>query len=242
MKIGICDDNESFCNALESSIREYLSECAIEANIYKYFCAKSLLEDEKACDILFLDMELGDASGIEVLEALKQRSAKTIVLVVTGYTQYIDNALDYNILRFMAKPIEPQRLQSALQKAIEVINDAYIVIYDLKTKAKYRLSFREIVYAETKMRKIYLHTRDNTYILKEGFKALKSQLNASFFAEPHYSYIVNMNFIKCFKRTEIILDVNGEDKIIRVSSDKQHDLRKKYTHYLEEDNTVISVF
>ena len=72
-------------------------------------------------------------------------------------------------------------------------------------------------------------------MLREGFKSFKRHLNSSFFAEPHYSFIVNMNYIKRFKRTEIFMDVHGKEKKIGVSSDKQAPFKKAYIRFLGED-------
>jgi len=238
MKIGICDDIRDFCDALERTVQAFVASEALDAQVVKYTSGAALLADEKPCDILFLDMELGDVTGIEVLEALKQRRLKTIVLVVTAYAKYIDNALDYNILRYLKKPVEQERIFAALKKAVSVLNEDYIVIYDLKTKAKYKLALREIICAETKLRKIYVYSAEQTYYLKEGFKSFKSALKASYFAEAHYSYVVNMNYIKCFKRMQIVLDIGGQEKNVPVSGDKQAQLRKKYAAFLGEDDAI----
>lgn len=238
MKIGICDDIRDFCDALERDVQAFIASAGLDAQVVKYYTGADFLADEELCDILFLDMELGDVTGIEVLETLKQRSKKPVVLVVTAYSKYIDNALDYNILRYIQKPVEQERIFAALKKAVSVLNEDYIVIYDLKTKAKYRIAFRDIICAETKLRKIYVYTANQTFHLKEGFKSFKNKLKASYFAEAHYSFVVNMNYIKCFKRTQIVLDIGGQEKTVPVSGDKQSQLRKKYAAFLGEDYAV----
>ena len=235
MKIGICDDTKEFCEQLKSIVEEFCEEEKMNAQIALYYSGTQFLEDSVPCDILFLDIELGDTTGIEILKKLKQAHSGTLVLVVTSYAGYIDDAMDYDILRYINKPFEKPRIAAALKKARSVLDNEYIVVNDLKTKSMQKIAMRDIIYAETKLRKIYLYTKDQTYILREGFKDLKNRLTASFFAEPHYSFIINMNFIKCFKRTEIILDVCGKDRVFNVSSDKQHKLRKQYTHFLGED-------
>ena len=238
MKIGICDDIRDFCDALERDVQAFIASAGLDAQVVKYYTGADFLADEELCDILFLDMELGDVTGIEVLETLKQRSKKPVVLVVTAYSKYIDNALDYNILRYIQKPVEQERIFAALKKAVSVLNEDYIVIYDLKTKAKYRIAFRDIICAETKLRKIYVYTANQTFHLKEGFKSFKNKLKASYFAEAHYSFVVNMNYIKCFKRTQIVLDIGGQEKTVPVCGDKQSQLRKKYATFLGEDYAV----
>ena len=234
MKIGICDDSVKFCEDLKKIVDAYCSENSLEANIFLYHSGESLLEDAAPCDILFLDIELGDVTGIEILKQMKENNLPTTVLVVTSFPQYIDEAMDFAILRYIEKPVEESRVFRALDSALERMDERYIVLRDIRTRSMHKVAFIDIVYAETKMRKVMVHTKAGTFVLREGFRDFKNRLKASFFAEPHYSYIVNMHYIKVFKRTEIILDVGGEDKKINVSSDRQHQLRKKYYHFLGE--------
>ena len=235
MKIGICDDSVKFCEDLKAIVDTYCAETGFQADIIIYHSGDALLEDTLPCDILFLDIELGDVTGIEVLKMMEEKNMPTTVLVVTSFPQYIDEAMDYAILRYIQKPVEASRVFRALDSALERMDERYIVLRDIRTRSMHKVAFRDIVYAETKMRKVLVHTKTRTYVLREGFRDFKNKLKASFFAEPHYSYIVNMHYIKCFKRTEIIMDVGEEDKKINVSSDKQHSLRKKYYRFLGEE-------
>lgn len=235
MKIGICDDSVKFCEGLKIIVDAYCAETGFQADIIIYHSGDALLEDTLPCDILFLDIELGDVTGIEVLKMMEEKNMPTTVLVVTSFPQYIDEAMDYAILRYIEKPVEASRVFRALDSALERMDERYIVLRDIRTRSMHKVAFRDIVYAETKMRKVLVHTKTRTYVLREGFRDFKNKLKASFFAEPHYSYIVNMHYIKCFKRTEIIMDVGEEDKKINVSSDKQHSLRKKYYRFLGEE-------
>ncbi|MBQ6381537.1 MAG: response regulator transcription factor [Clostridia bacterium] len=235
MKIGICDDSLKFCEDLKKIAKAYAAQNHLSFSYAIYDSGEAFFADKEPCDILFLDIELGDVTGIEVLKYIKRENLPTIVLVVTAYSKYIDEAMDFSILRYIEKPVEQSRVFHALNSALERIDEKYIVLDDLTTHTKVKVAFKDIIYAETKMRKILVRTTGGTYTLKEGFKGFKSALSASYFAEPHYSYIVNMNYIKCFKRTEIIVDVNGEEKKIHVSGDKQHALRQKYSRFLGED-------
>ena len=235
MKIGICDDIRSFCDELQEMVEHFVQDQELEAEIVQYPSGEALLADKKDCDILFLDLKLEDTTGLDVLRALKEKNAPTIVLVVTAYSGFIDEAMNYRILRFIEKPVEEKRIFAALKKAVSLLNEEFIVLDDLKTKAKYRLRQSDIICAETKLRKIYVYTAEQTFVLKEGFKAFKTKLCASCFAETHYSYVVNMNYIKCFKRTQLLLDIGGNDKTVPVSGEKQSALRKKYAAFLGED-------
>ena len=95
MKIGICDDSVKFCEDLKKIVDAYCAENSLEADIFLYHSGESLLEDAAPCDILFLDIELGDATGIEILKQMKENNLPTTVLVVTSFPQYIDEAMDF---------------------------------------------------------------------------------------------------------------------------------------------------
>lgn len=78
-------------------------------------------------------------------------------------------------------------------------------------------------------------TTSNLYYLKNNISDLKNKLNASFFACPHNSFIINMNFIKSFNRNQIILKAKDKDVSVSVATRKQTEFKKKYISFIGED-------
>jgi len=73
--------------------------------------------EEFAPGLVFLDIELPGLTGFEVLRALPQKTAMPLVIFVTGYDQHALAAFEANALAYLLKPVEPERLAQAVERA-----------------------------------------------------------------------------------------------------------------------------
>jgi len=75
-------------------------------------------------DLLFLDIELPGLSGFEVLQALPPAVTMPLVIFVTGYDQHALAAFEANALAYLLKPVEPERLAQAVERACKLATSA----------------------------------------------------------------------------------------------------------------------
>jgi two-component system LytT family response regulator len=68
-------------------------------------------------DLLFLDIEMPGLSGFEVLQAIPAAAPMPLVIFVTGYDQHALAAFEANALAYLLKPVEPERLAQAIERA-----------------------------------------------------------------------------------------------------------------------------
>lgn len=234
MKIALCDDILSHRNAIRPHIEEFFGRKAIPLELKEYSCGEEILNSGEKFDIAFLDVELGDISGIEIAKRLKAKNSNCIIIVVTSYTDYLDAAMDLHAVRFLKKPVEQKRVYSALEKALQNMNEN-LVSFSTKDNHIIRVRSRDIIYAEANLKAVTLCTRQKTYTVRESLKKVKAMLTPSIFAVPHNSYIVNMNYISNFKREEITLDL-PEGKIrIQISGRKQPEFKHRFMGFIGED-------
>lgn len=234
MKIAICDDVFEY----RKSIRAYAENYAIQNNLnckfYEYEDGDSLDSSNINFDIVFLDIELGDSNGIDIAKHIQRKNKNAIILIVTSYIQYLDDAMDINVLRYISKPVTQQKIDSALNKAISKINEEVITLH-LKGNEITKIKKSNVVYAEAKIGKVLLYTETECYSLKNTIKELRQMLNASYFATPHNSYIVNLNCISNFKREEITVRCGKINQKISVSTRNQPDFKRKFLNFIGED-------
>ena len=127
MKIAICDDVLSHRDTLRPFLIEFFHSKEISTDISEYSSGTNILDSEENFDIVFLDIELGDMSGIEIAEILKEKNPNCIIIVVTSYTDYLDAAMDLHVMRFLKKPVEQKRVYSALEKALQEMQ-SYLIM------------------------------------------------------------------------------------------------------------------
>jgi len=75
-------------------------------------------------DLVFLDIELPGLTGFEVLEAIPASAAMPLVIFVTGYDEHALAAFEANALAYLLKPVEPQRLAKAVERASKLTGES----------------------------------------------------------------------------------------------------------------------
>lgn len=235
MKIAICDDIVEYRMTIKAFVNEYIKIHHIDCGIYEFENGEQLINADENFDVLFLDIELGDLNGLEVAKLIQSKNRKTNIIVVTSYNQYLDDAFDLNVIRFIGKPISQQRVFSALNKAFSNMIENTVALH-IKNNQLIRLKISEIVFVEAKFKKVVIYTKSrDSYAVKETLKELKSVFPPLYFSVPHNSYIVNLQYVKEFKRDQITLTYPYLNHKIAVASRKQPIFRKKFFDFLGED-------
>lgn len=234
MRIAICDDIVEYRLSIKSYSKEYFKMHHIEYTIDEFENGSDLLNSNTNYDILFLDIELGDSNGIDIAKEIQKKNRNTVILIVTSYHQYLDDAMDINVTRYIDKPVTQNRIFSALDKALSVINES-VITFQMKDNQIVRLKLSEIIYAEAKFKGVFIYTQNQSYKIKETMKELRSMLTASCFAIPHNSYIVNLNYVRDYKREEIALTEPYTNIKISVATRKQADFKRRFLDFIGED-------
>lgn len=234
MRIAICDDLMECRQSVDCYTREYFKLHHMECDIDEFKSGNDLLKSDETYDILFLDIELGDLNGITVAKKIQQKHKNTIVLIVTAYHQYLDDAMDIRVTRYIDKPATQNRVFSALDKALSVINESIITLHT-KEGQIVRLKNSDIIYAEAKLKGVFVYTKNDVFRIKGTLKQLKFRITASCFAVPHNSYLVNMNYIKNFQRSEITLAEPYLNTRISVATRKQAEFKRRFLDFIGED-------
>lgn len=233
MKIGICDDVFEYCSSVKSYVEYYLKMNNIKYEIHTFLNGKDLINSNINFDILFLDIELEDISGITVAEHMLNYSPNTIIIIVTNYRKYLDAAMDLNALRFIDKPITQERVTSVLEKAISEINNGSITIHT-KTNEIKKMKKSDIIYVEVVRKTTTFYTKNGIVECNQPITKFRDVLNSSYFAIPHNSFIVNLNYVLSYKRDKLQMDFGEETHTISIATRKQHEFKKKFMNFIGE--------
>lgn len=233
LNIALCDDIAEYRESLKAMIKYYFDGLESNYKVFEFASGEELLRCRRQLDILFLDIELGDTNGISVAKKIQKKSPNTVILIVTSYNQYLDEAMDINVARYISKPIDPERVFSALDKAREIIDDEILTLHG-ETGRVLKLKKHDIVYAEAKMKKVTLFTLKGEYKINEPIKEMKDLLSASYFAVPHNSYIVNLNYVFDFHREKIKLEYKDREIAIAIATRKKAEFRKRFFDFTKQ--------
>lgn len=171
---------------------------------------------EHSVDLIFLDIEMPELSGLEFLE---QVVTLPQIIFTTSKTEYAYEAFEYSITDYLKKPINISRFQQAVEKALEEQqkNNAYRAnakeVY-LKVEGKYvRVAYDEILYFENAGDYVKVKTTESSYIIYSTLKNIDAKLDNPQFLKVHRSFIVNLNKIKDIEEGTLVI----EKKVITIS-------------------------
>ncbi len=162
--------------------------------------AYNLLQ-EQPIDLLFLDIEMPDMTGIELTKSLKDK--RPVIIFITSKKEYAVEAYELNVADYLIKPIVPARFLQAIDKAKELIeskklavqSDAAAFIFIRDSNIIRRLSLDEILFAEAMGDYVKLHTAQKYYAIHTTLKTIEERLPATNFIRTHRSYIVALDKI-----------------------------------------------
>ena len=172
-------------------------------------------------DLVFLDIQMPELNGFQVVEAMMGNSQPVIVFV-TAYSDYAIDAFEVEALDYLVKPVSAERLDKSIERAKtkivckleqikheQVINaleqarsDRYIERLAVKSGEKVQLvRVGQINYIESAGNYVYIHTSDQKFLLRESMKRLEEKLDPNLFARVHRSTIVNLDCIESLEPT-----------------------------------------
>lgn len=170
--------------------------------------------DNIDCDLCILDIEMPAMNGLQVAELIKGKH----IIFTTAYKEYAAEAFDLDVVDYVRKPIKKERLQQAFEKAEKlIIEKEKNNFFEWNTNLGKTVIFtNEIIYIKTSE----IDSRDKDISLKNGselilknlsFKHLSELLPQKNFVQINKKEMVNINHIKVFSASEIILDISNND-------------------------------
>lgn len=225
MRILICDDDTSVSSMLQQYIQEFFSKNNLAfPEILCYENGENLLSDTGEKDIVFLDIEMPGLSGIHTGKKLKQENNNVIIFIITSYMEYLDEAMQFHVFRYLSKPLDKKRVLRNLKDALLLYN-TYVTKIPIETKDGIHTVYSsDIVYIESFGNKSAVHTISNNYISIYNLQYWIRKLDMSCFFASHRSFIINMEHVSDFSHTTISL-CNGQFTA--------YIARRKYTRFKE---------
>jgi len=222
MNCIIVDDDELSRAAIRNCVErtDYLNligECndAIDA--------QKLIRDNQV-DLMFLDVEMPEMSG---LEFIKNVEVSCQVIIVSAKKEYAVDAFEYNVTDYLLKPINYGRFLKAVEKArliYENVQSEGSNSLLIKQESKLvKLDLENIFYIEAFSDYVNIYTKSARYTVLSTMKAIESKLPSSAFMRVHRSYIVRLDKITVIEENTIVLN----DKLIPVSRSNKEGLVRR---------------
>jgi two-component system, LytTR family, response regulator len=175
--------------------------------------ARAMIRELKP-DLLFLDVQMPECDGFDVLELLGNEVPPAVVFV-TAYDQYALRAFEAGALDYLLKPFDNSRFELALNRAKQKVARCKNLprkLERLAIKNAGQISFlkiSEIDWIEAADYYACLHVAQRTHMLRRSISELEQDLDAASFCRIHRSTIVNLDRIR-----GLTLNEDGEYEVL----------------------------
>lgn len=173
--------------------------------------AMNYLTDNKP-DLIFLDLHLGESSGIHLME---QGKIKGRIIVTTAYPEYALKGYDMDIADYLLKPFVFDRFEMAVKRAMRkpVGAENYIMIKSEYKQEKIYLD--DIIYIEGMGDYRRIHSTRGRIMTLQTFRELESLLKDTKIQRVHKSYMINLEMIVTKSSEGVTLDGTSKSRSVK---------------------------
>lgn len=206
MKCIVVDDNKMARTAIKKLIAqmdflELIKECSSSVDAFQYLRSNSV-------DLVFLDVEMPDMTGIELLRNLDKRP---IVILVTAKRHYAVEAYELDVADYIVKPVSMSRFAKAVCEARELWEkkqeeearekNEYIFIRANSILTKVKAT--GIIYMEEHAGQVTIQTADNTHTVNTTLNSFEEVLPKNKFYRLHEDYLVAIDRIESVEENRV---------------------------------------
>lgn len=196
--IGICDDDKTFCAGLEETVCDLARELHQKIETEVWYSGESIMRDLERLpcpDILFLDIELYEKSGIDVGKFIRNGDDyMTHIVYVSSRQEYAMQLFRLQPLDFLIKPVNREQVREVLERSMRQRAQGKALFEYRKGGIFCQVSCRDILYFTSNDKKVNLVTKDGVHDFYGKLKAVMGKLPASFLM-IHQSYIINSDYV-----------------------------------------------
>lgn len=233
VSIAICDDNALLVENTSKLITELLGDA--EHSISKFTSGRQLLNGSPF-DIVFLDIEMDGMDGLETARQLRERGDECKLVFLTAHSKYVFSTFDVEASHYLVKPPEREKLKAVLLKLVEKITESpQKLITVRKDGGINRIPLSEIFYIEVLDRKVFIHTKKETYDFYGKLETTERELPDIFF-RCHRSFIVNLSCVRRYIKNEIVL-ANGAS--VPLAKRKQQEFGQVFLRHLKKGGELL---
>jgi DNA-binding LytR/AlgR family response regulator len=217
-------------------IEEFINKTETLKLIHSYtnaIDAINVFNSEEEIDLIFLDIEMPEMSGLDFLETLKTPPQ---IIIVSSKEKYALNAFEYEVADYLLKPVTYTRFYKAVDKAFNRFTKSRLdpkgnEIFIKRNSTLVRIKYDEILWVEALENYVIFNTYNDKFTIHFTMKAIEQKLPTTKFTRVHRSYIVNTSGINVIEDNAIIIKVEDGTKTIPIG--------KSYKEKLMSDINLI---
>lgn len=207
--ILICDDDPVFVRDLSQRVTDLARRLGEPLSLQTFTRPEALTQGLPGSpDIVFLDIDLGRTSGMDLARQLRRKGEKALLIFVTNYPEYAPEGYEVSAFRFLDKKHLDQKLPYYFSQALNLLHARRDLIHLDCREGQEVFPASRLVFAETHQRHLLLHMTGHSVPLLESMKTmgeLEDLLAPYGFLRVHQSFLVNLQYLRKMQSTGVWL-------------------------------------
>ncbi len=191
--------------------------------------------DAERVNIIFLDIEMPEMSGIEFLKSLSELPQ---VIIYSSQEKYALEMYEYDVTDYLLKPVNYARFIKSINRVKErfdkkeTLSKESTEIFIKNNNSLVRVKFEDILWIEALENYVVVNTFKDKFTIHFTMKSIAEKMPADKFVRVHRSFIVNMSKVKSIEDNSVIIRSETGSKVIPIG--------KSYKDQLMNDINLIS--
>lgn len=228
MNCMILDDDDLSRRILEEFIKKTEDLQLIHSCDDPVTCINLLKKDESV-DLIFLDIEMPEMTGLDFLDTLMN---PPMVIIFSSKGKYAVDSYNYDVTDYLLKPVTYKRFLQAVEKAEKRVREesrdelGKNEIFIKKNSTLVRLKYKDILWIEALENYVIFNTYKEKFTIHFTMKAIEQKLPSKLFTRVHRSYIVNTSSIEVIEDNSVIVKTAEATKSIPIGKSYKEKLMK----------------
>lgn len=238
-QVAIVDDSNPDTEYVHRIMWGWAKERQVDIAVKCFSSAESFLfhyAENKAWDILLLDIEMGNMDGVSLAKRIRQDNSTVQIVFITGYEDYIAEGYEVEALHYLIKPVKSDKLFTVLDRAVSAMKKTERTILLPMSGEIIRLPVSRVQYVEAFSHTVTIFAGMDTLQVKMPISEVEKLLGEGF-VRCHRSYLVSLKYIARLTKTEVVLDNGKTLPLSRSAAPSVHKLFISY--YTGEENESV---
>lgn len=230
-RVALVDDEAIQLELLKKMLVAYGETNEVSFDFSTFESSEAFLfhfEEDKAFDLLVLDIEMGKMNGMDLARYLRDQNHDIKLLFVTGYTDYIGQGYEVSALDYVLKPVKEEKLFQVLDRFQKTTPRDDIYVFVETSEGMSRIDQNSIFFLEANKHQTIISTVESKIEVTEKFSHFEESLSSDQFIKTHRSYLVNIAHIKSINKQDVVMD---DQSTVPISRRKVKEVNQAFIDY-----------